>query len=82
MEKKLYDKSYTILKMLTDNYPSNFMFYDALGDLFRSKGDSLKAIEYYEKSLSLNPNDGLAEHMIQTLKEKNKATTLTSGHTA
>jgi hypothetical protein len=68
MEKKMYDKSYKILKMLVDNYPPNFMFYNAMGDLFRDQGDSLKAIEYYEKTLSVNPNDGLAKHMIQTLK--------------
>ena len=72
MSKKLYDKSFTILKLLVDNYPSNFMFYNALGDLYREKGDSIKAIEYYEKTLSLNPNDGLAKHMIQTLKENIK----------
>jgi uncharacterized protein len=72
IEKKMFDKSYMILKMLVDNYPPNFMFYNALGDLYRTQGDSLKAIEYYEKTLSLNPNDGLAKHMIQTLKENIK----------
>jgi len=69
IENKSYDKSYKILKMLVDNYPPNFMFYNALGDLYRTQGDSLKAIEYYNKTLSLNPNDGLAKQMIQTLKE-------------
>jgi len=29
------------------------MFYNALGDLFREHGDSLKAIEYYERTLSI-----------------------------
>jgi uncharacterized protein len=72
LEKKLYDKSYTIFKMLSDNYPPNFMFYNAMGDLFRSKGDSLKAIEYYEKTLSLNPQDGMARDNIKRIKDSLK----------
>ena len=72
LEKKLFDKSYATFKMLIDNYPPNFMFYNAMGDLFRSKGDSLKAVEYYEKTLSLNPQDGMARDNIKRIKDSFK----------
>jgi hypothetical protein len=72
LEKKVFDKSYTIFKMLIDNYPPNFMFYNAMGDLSRSKGDSLKAIEYYEKTLSLNPQDRMARDNIRRIKDSYK----------
>ena len=34
------------------------------------KGDFKKAIEYYEKSLALNPNNQNGKDMIKKMKEK------------
>jgi len=35
-----------------------------------NKGDHKKAIEYYEKSIKLNPHNENGKQMIQKLKEK------------
>lgn len=71
---KSFDKAYVLFKMLIDNYPPSFMSYNAMGDLFKDKGDTLKAIEYFEKSIALNPHNGVAKNIIKNLKEKSKGT--------
>lgn len=69
LQKKLYAKSYSVFKMLIDNYPPNFMVFDAMGELLKAKGDTAKAIEYFEKSLSLNPQDAMARDNIEKMKD-------------
>ncbi len=41
-----------------------------MGEAWMNKGDSKKAIEYYEKSIKLNPNDENGKEMIRKMKEK------------
>lgn len=72
LAKKSFDKAHAIIKMLIDNYPPSVMSYNAMGDLYKDKGDTLKAIEYFEKSIALNPNDGVAKNILKNLNEKSK----------
>jgi uncharacterized protein len=72
LQNKMYDKSYNIFKMLIDNYPPNFMSYNAMGELFICKGDTKEALKYLEKSLTLNPNDGHTKDMIKKMKNNEK----------
>lgn len=49
----------------TENYPKSFNSYDSLGEAYETLGDTQKAIEYYKKSLELNPNNEHAEMKIK-----------------
>jgi outer membrane protein OmpA-like peptidoglycan-associated protein len=44
--------------------------YLSLGDIYFNKHNYLKAIEYYEKGLAINPNDGLAKENLKIAKDK------------
>jgi uncharacterized protein len=72
LQKKLYDKSHNVFNMLIDIYPENFMSYEAMGELYKTKGDTLKAIEYYKKALSLNPQDMMARDNIEKIEDSFK----------
>ena len=43
-----------------------------MGELLMLKGDKITAIENYEKSLQINPQNDNAKNMIKKLKEKQK----------
>ena len=69
MEKQ-YDKAYSLFKINIDNYPSSGNVYDSMGELLMLKGDTVAAIENYEKSLKFNPANENAKNMIKKLKTK------------
>jgi len=52
------------------NYPDSFNAYDGLGDAYLLINDKNKALENYEKSLRLNPNNENAKQMIDKLKKE------------
>jgi predicted negative regulator of RcsB-dependent stress response len=68
MEKQ-YDKAYNLLKINIDNNPTSPNVYDSMGELLMLKGDTVAAIENYEKSLQINPKSENAKNMIKKLKE-------------
>jgi predicted alpha/beta superfamily hydrolase len=53
MASKHYDKAYSFFKMNIDNYPTSSNVYDSMGDFYVEKDDKKKAIESFEKALSL-----------------------------
>lgn len=53
MASKQYDKAYSFFKMNIDNYPTSPNTYDSMGDFYVEKKDRKKAIESFEKALSL-----------------------------
>jgi predicted alpha/beta superfamily hydrolase len=53
LSSKLYDKAYSFFKMNIDNYPASSNAYDSMGDFYVEKDDRKKAIESFEKALSL-----------------------------
>jgi hypothetical protein len=53
MASKHYDKAYSFFKMNIDNYPTSANTYDSMGDFYVEKNDRKKAIESFEKALSL-----------------------------
>lgn len=53
MASKHYDKAYSFFKMNIDNYPASSNAYDSMGDFYVEKNDRKKAIESFEKALSL-----------------------------
>ena len=52
------------------NYPDSFNAYDGLGEAYLMINDKNKALENYEKSLRLNPNNENAKKMIDKLKKE------------
>ncbi|KGO93196.1 alpha/beta hydrolase-fold protein [Flavobacterium subsaxonicum] len=53
MGMKHYTEAEYLFKMNTVNYPENSNVYDSLGDLYKEKGNKVKAIELYKKALTL-----------------------------
>jgi predicted alpha/beta superfamily hydrolase len=69
MEKQ-YNKAFDVFKTNIDNYPASPNVYDSMGELQMVKGDTINAIENYEKSLRINPKNENAKNMIVKLKSK------------
>ncbi len=55
--KKEYNKAEDMFRMNIKNYPTGFMAYNYLGDLYSAKDDKSNAIACYKKSLSLKESD-------------------------
>jgi len=58
-----------IFKLNVESYPESFNVYDSLGEAFMINGDKELAIENYEKSLEINPNNENGLKMLEKLKE-------------
>jgi len=65
---KQYDKAYNIFKTNVDNYPTSANVFDSMGEVLILKGDTIAAIENYEKSLQINPKNENAKNVIEKLK--------------
>jgi predicted alpha/beta superfamily hydrolase len=50
---KLYEKAYGFFKMNIDNYPASANAFDSMGDFYVEKDERKKAIESFEKALTL-----------------------------
>jgi uncharacterized protein len=75
MMEKQYNKAYILLKINIKNYPTSPNVYDSMGELLALKGDTIAAIENYEKSLKINPRNANAKNMIKKLKERQNINT-------
>ena len=69
MEKQ-YDKAYKMMKLNADNYPKSWNAFDSLGEVLMIQGNTVAAIENFEKSLTINPKNENARKMIEQLKQK------------
>lgn len=58
-----------IFKLNVEVYPESFNVYDSLGEAYMINGDLDLAIDNYEKSLELNPNNKNANKMIEKIKD-------------
>lgn len=54
---KYYAKAAALFEMNIANYPNSNNVYDSYGDLFAAKKDTLNAIAYYKKALSVKENE-------------------------
>ena len=53
-------------------YPNKSLVYDSLGDAFKKEKDTVKAIEYYNKSLAINPENRNSLTNLKKLKRIQK----------
>lgn len=68
-EKKEYNKSIKIVEIASINFPNNYELTAQEANCYLMKGDTLDAINMYEKAYTINPNSYLAEFLAQKFKE-------------
>ena len=57
-----------ILGLVAEAWPQSANTYDSLGEAYARSGDKAKAIENYQRSLDLDPNNANAATMLKQLK--------------
>jgi predicted alpha/beta superfamily hydrolase len=70
LRQKQFIKAEALFKLNISNYPETANCYDGLGDLYLAKGDKLKAIESFKKTLSLKAIPETEQKLETLLKEK------------
>jgi len=70
LSQKQFIKAEALFKLNILNYPETANCYDGLGDLYLAKGDKLKAIESFKKTLSLKFIPETKQKLETLLKEK------------
>ncbi|MCC9168991.1 alpha/beta hydrolase-fold protein [Pontibacter harenae] len=53
MNRKIPEKAYGFLKLNMENYPNSYNVYSSMGQYYERLGDKGKAIEFYEKALTI-----------------------------
>jgi tetratricopeptide (TPR) repeat protein len=61
-----YKTALAIFKLNVQEYPDSWNVYDSMAEGFEQSGDVQNAIDYYKKSIELNPEN---EHGISKLKK-------------
>jgi tetratricopeptide (TPR) repeat protein len=61
------DDALRILQLNQEFFPQSGNTTMQIADVYRAKGDKEKAIEYYKKTLELQPNNGQAKRRLQEL---------------
>lgn len=69
MQKKLFGDAIAMLKLNVETYPDSFNAYDSLAEAYMLNGDTEQAVENYQKSLELNPDNTNAVEMLKKLKQ-------------
>ncbi len=67
------DKHEEAIEMFKINivlYPHKSNVYDSMGDAYKNAGDTIKAIEYYKKSLDINPENRGSKRNLERLTKK------------
>ena len=67
-----FDKALSIFKINAALYPESSNVYDSLGEAYAKSGDTLQAIENYEKSLSLDSGNRDAKRKLDKLNKVDK----------
>ncbi|MBK7695524.1 MAG: peptidase S41 [Saprospiraceae bacterium] len=57
-----------IFKLILSEFPNSANAYDSMGEAYLQANDSAKALQFYEKSLLMNPDNFSAEDVIQKIK--------------
>jgi tetratricopeptide (TPR) repeat protein len=70
LNQKQFNKAEALFKLNITNYPETANCYDGLGDFYLAKGDKLKAIESFKKTLSLRAIPETKQKLETLLKEK------------
>jgi glyoxylase-like metal-dependent hydrolase (beta-lactamase superfamily II) len=63
------DEALKLFLALAEFFPESDIAFDSLGEVYMKKGDTAKAIQSYERSLALNPDNENAKARLQSLKK-------------
>lgn len=66
---KKIDESIAVFTLNTEDFPKSANTWDSLGEAYMVKGDKQKAIEYYKRSLALDPDNKSAAENIKRLEQ-------------
>lgn len=67
--KKRIDEAIQIFKLNVSAFSESWNVYDSLGEAFMENGDKELAIQHYEKSLQLNPDNANGAKILKRLRE-------------
>ena len=67
--KEKYDDAVAILKLNIESFPESAMSFYGIGEAFEKLGNNAAAIENFEKSLEISPNNPRAKMKIPQLKK-------------
>ncbi|WP_394747390.1 serine hydrolase [Spongiimicrobium salis] len=70
--RNLFDKAIAVFQLNTEEYPDSWNVWDSLGEGYEMAGDMAKAITYYKKSVTLNPENSHGLEKLKLLQEKIK----------
>lgn len=68
LNRRKVDQAVAVFKLSVDMYPDSFNTYDSLGEGYMVAGNRELAIENYERSLELNPENNNAVRMLERLR--------------
>lgn len=67
-----YEKALAVFKINTELYPNSSNTYDSTGDAYLKMKDTVKAIEFYKKTLAINPENNSAKRTLKRLTKTKK----------
>jgi CubicO group peptidase (beta-lactamase class C family) len=59
-----------VFRLNSEEFPNSWNVYDSLGEAYMNDGQTALAIQNYEKSIELNPNNAGGKNALKVLKEK------------
>lgn len=70
LQEKRIVEAIEVFKLNIEMYPDSWNVYDSLGEAYMENGQNDLAIEHYQKSLKLNPQNTNAVNILQRIKKK------------
>ena len=70
INKNKYGDAIQFLEYDISEYPDSYFLYDGLGEAYWKNGEKEKAVQHYEKSLDLEPENSNAIRILELIKKK------------
>lgn len=70
LNKGEFEKAKSIFEINIALYPKSSNPYDSMGDYYRNRKDTVKAIEFYKKALAINPENRGSKRRLEELTKK------------
>jgi predicted alpha/beta superfamily hydrolase len=68
LRKKQYDQAVALFRLNIENHPNSWNAYDSMGEAYMDVGNTKLAVENYEKSIALNPDNAGGKEMLKKIK--------------
>jgi tetratricopeptide (TPR) repeat protein len=69
MQLKKFDEAIKVFTLNTELFPNAWNTWDSLADAYMKKGEKQIALGYFRKSIQLNPQNGYAKEMVESLSK-------------